>query len=405
LKKSLFLELGNCSSASSVATGKENAGDRYAAAPRTETPPVPAQSTPPRSGTPQRPAPAPTPGSPAPAPKSSRPAEAARLLAVVSLLPAPIAPIPLQLLSHRAVLGEALPLALDGARDLFEVTADDLLVLRAGATAPGHDAVDVPAGLLSDLSTALFEVCPEGATEEAISLSRTLVPLLRHVVQRRHELKPELAARLLGVLGNAVGLLGDPREQQDHLEAALELFEAAYGREHKLVASTLINLGLACSANGQDARARSLLESALSLSKKLYGSSSSQVAMTLTNLASVLPSDTPHRVEILKRALTIEERAWGREDPRVAVTLVNLANAFGDEGDHERKAELLFRALAIEEKVYGPDHHVPAITLFNLSVALKAMGRIVEAKEKRERARRSFARYFPKNHPYIAMCR
>jgi tetratricopeptide (TPR) repeat protein len=189
------------------------------------------------------------------------------------------------------------------------------------------------------------------------------------------------------------------------LDRALRIFEAAYGPDHPLVASTLVNLGNARRGLGECALAVEVYDRALRIFEAAYGPDQPQVAATLGNLgvAHQALGDPALAVELHDRALRIFEAAYGPDHPLVARTLVNLGIARQDLDEYALAVELHDRALRIFEAAYGPDHPLVAITLDNLGSTRRNLDEYALAVELYDRALRIFEATYGPDHPQVAI--
>jgi tetratricopeptide (TPR) repeat protein len=88
---------------------------------------------------------------------------------------------------------------------------------------------------------------------------------------KTQELATEHGAYLLNEPGGTIDDLGEPRKAIEYYEQALDIDEAAFGKEHPNVARELNNLGSTYFEQGQRDRAKPYFERAYAIFKKFFG--------------------------------------------------------------------------------------------------------------------------------------
>jgi hypothetical protein len=237
------------------------------------------------------------------------------------------------------------------------------------------------------------------AKEQKILLERAL-----KIQEAYYGKEHVVVARTLVNLGNAYGDLGNVREKKILLKRALKIQEAHYGKEHVVVASTLNDLANAYGDLGNDREKKILLERALNIKEAHFGKEHVEIARTLGNLGNAYGAlgDTKEQKVLLERALKIFEETYGKEHVVVARTLGNLGCVYGYLGDVNEKKILLERALKIEEAYYGKEHVEVAMTVSNLANAYGDLGDLYVQKEMLERSLKVFEAYYGKEHVEVA---
>jgi CHAT domain-containing protein/tetratricopeptide (TPR) repeat protein len=143
------------------------------------------------------------------------------------------------------------------------------------------------------------------------------------------------------------------------LERALTIQEAAHGKDHPDVASTLTLLAHAYSAQGLYVRAEPLFEHALAIQEATFGKDHPSISITL-KLHALLYMDQElyARAEpLFERALAIQEAALGQGHPDVATTLNNLALIHVNQGRLAKAPSFLAQALSASEAYLRNEVH------------------------------------------------
>ncbi len=187
-------------------------------------------------------------------------------------------------------------------------------------------------------------------------------------------------------------------------EHALAIQEAALGRNHPDVATSLHELGRLYSTQGLYSRAEPLYQRALAIREAALGKNHPDVASTLNNLA-VLYADQgvyERARPFYERALAIWESSLGRNHPHVAMLLNNLARLYQGQGLYGRAEPLYQRALAIKEASSGKSHPSFAQTLNNLAILYTEQGLYGRAEPLYQRALAILEVALGKHHPNIS---
>ena len=195
-------------------------------------------------------------------------------------------------------------------------------------------------------------------------------------------------------------------EAEPLMRRALEIDEAAFGKQHPTVAIGLNNLAQVLQATNRIEEAEPLMRRALEIDKAAFGEQDPTVAIGLNNLAQVLQAT--NRIEeaepLMRRALEIGKAAFGEQHPSVAICLNNLAALLRDTNRIEEAEPLMRRALEIDEATLGEQHPSVARDLNNLATLLQATNRIEEAEPLMRRALEIDEAAFGEQHPSVAIC-
>jgi len=214
---------------------------------------------------------------------------------------------------------------------------------------------------------------------------------------------PNVAA-IVNNLGNVLHDLGDLAGARQCLERALAIDEATYGKDHPGVATDVNNLGLVLHDLGDLPGARQYFERALAIGEATYGKDHPNVAIRVNNLGNVLHDlgDLAGARQCFERALAIDEATYGKDHPDVAIDVNNLGSVLHDLGDPAGARQCFERALAIDEATYGKDHPDVATIVNNLGSVLRDLGDLAGARQYFERALAIDEATYGKDHPRVA---
>jgi len=138
---------------------------------------------------------------------------------------------------------------------------------------------------------------------------------------------------------------------------ALELREAALGRNHEDLIPLLLNLGELYKATEKLSDAHSSFERALQISEKAFGADDLRVARILDRLAYVTYAQRDERKaeSLFARSLAIKEKAVGLESPDLAQTAFALGELYRFRRDYAKAGPLYQRVIRIREKLGQKD--------------------------------------------------
>ena len=215
---------------------------------------------------------------------------------------------------------------------------------------------------------------------------------------------PTVAIRLNN-LANLLHAASRLREAEPLMRRALEIDVAAFGLQHPTAANRLNNLAQMLKNANRIEEAEPLMRRALEIDVAAFGEQHLTVARDLNNLASLL-QDT-NRVEeaepLIRRALEIDVAAFGEQHPTVAIDLNNLATLLKDTNRFEEAEPPMRRALEIAEVAFGELHPTVATYLNNLAMLLQNTNRIEEAEPLMRRALEIDEAAFGEQHPSVAI--
>ncbi len=235
-----------------------------------------------------------------------------------------------------------------------------------------------------------------GDGKERIRQRLRIAAILKELVRlegSEDQLRPALAeataiadAGLIAWASNDLAaLLHDTQgigEAEPILRRALDISEAAYGRQHPILSPLLNKLAFLLHDANRNEEAEALLRRALEVDEVSFGNEHSNMAIVLNNLAIFL--HRTNRIEeaesLLRRALAINESAFGAQHRTMAPILSNLARLHRDTNRMEEAEQLARRALEIDEAAFGTQHPIVAADLINLSILLHGTKREEDAK-------------------------
>ncbi|WP_257453719.1 CHAT domain-containing tetratricopeptide repeat protein [Archangium lipolyticum] len=185
---------------------------------------------------------------------------------------------------------------------------------------------------------------------------------------------------------------------------ALSIREAALGKNHPDVASSLDTLANLYADLGYYDRAAPLHERALAIREAALGKDHPDVAASLNNLARLYQFQGRYgrAVPLHERALAIREAALGKDHPDVASSLNGLATLHQIQGRYSQAEALYTRALAIQETVLGEKHLLVAYSLSNLAFLYQEKGLYARAETLYVRALAVYEAALGENHPKVA---
>ncbi|HEY9793043.1 MAG TPA: tetratricopeptide repeat protein, partial [Candidatus Obscuribacterales bacterium] len=153
------------------------------------------------------------------------------------------------------------------------------------------------------------------------------------------------------VLGKCFILRGDYVGAEPLYRRALEIYERAYGQEHKDVGLSLVGLAKCNMQCGKYTEAQLLYTRVISIYEKVYSKDHEEVGNVLENLSQCYVNQRDHAraIPLYDRVIEIFTKAHGPTHEFVASAMFAQARCY-DERNEDKKAEPLFhRALEIYE--------------------------------------------------------
>jgi len=197
---------------------------------------------------------------------------------------------------------------------------------------------------------------------------------------------PELA-EAAELTARAVKLSGEGKYQEalPLAQRALELREKNLGREHPLVAASLMNLATLDGNVRNLDEARGLARRALSIYEKL-GDQYVQQQIRALDLVARLEPFAPKAIELHERNLALEEKSYGPDSPQVSSTLFLLAHLNDLLGNDEKAEKLFARFIEIREKTKAGAEEDVAVAELRIGCLLRKSKKVEEAREYEARA-------------------
>ena len=255
---------------------------------------------------------------------------------------------------------------------------------------------------------------PEQRIAQRLRIAMVLMDLARWEEceeQQRHALadatalaNAKLAAEASKELATLLHATHRTAEAELLMRRALELYEAAFGKQHPNVAACLNALALLLQYTDRLGEAESAVRRALEIDKAAFGDRHPFVARDLSTLAALLRGNNRlmEAEPLMRHALEIYETAFGKQHANTAVCLNNLAILLQDTNRFGEAEALMRRALEIDEAVFGDQHPTVAIDLNNLAALLHETCRTAEAEPLMWRALGILETAFGKQHPNVA---
>jgi len=289
----------------------------------------------------------------------------------------------------------------DDVGQTLRVTA--LMLLLGGAVAAAQNVPDRSDARLAEAQEALkegTEFAKAGQYAEAISRKKHALDLLEAALGKDHP----AVNTVLNNLANLYQRQGLYDQAEPLYSRTLASREAALGENHPLVANSLNNLAALYREQGLFDQAEPLYERALAIFEATLGPNHHDVAAPLNNLGNLfLAQGRYDRAEPLyARALAILEATLGPNHPDVATSLNNLAVLYDKRGSYQRSESLYARALAIREATLDPNHPDVAASLSNLGSLFFEQGLYDRAAPLYARALAIRETTLGPNHPDVA---
>lgn len=285
-----------------------------------------------------------------------------------------------------------------------------------------------PEGSLGRLALAIT-LEGSGRYPEAETTYKQAVQL----IQKHHGTRSDLVAVANNHLGLLYIKLGRIREADPVIRRAARLADRIQPLDGPLQVTSLDSLAMLAFEEGKYTEAERSWQRALKTAESV-GSDFLPGVLTHLGEMYVYLHELDHAMPLLKRSLSLRKAMLGPSHPDVGIALADLAYAytkqgeyvkagpmfetadallgplagsdalpyaavlhyratyFGVQGTWDEAEKCLARAIKIRQQILG-DHPLVASTRLNHAIALKKMGRKVEAKKEIEMARRSMAEY------------
>jgi len=218
--------------------------------------------------------------------------------------------------------------------------------------------------------------------------------------------QPLVQAQLHDAIGQTYEALGLYHDAEQHLLAALEIYQAHYGTERAEphVMEAMCQLSTLMDSLGRRAEAEALARDVLGMSRAL--NDQPHVAKTLEKLATVLTNQ--RRFEEadarFREALPLIEEHFGADDELMITALNNLSVLRFKQGRHADAEELARRVLAWRREHFGEVHSKVVAPLSNLGYDLALQGKHEEAEARFREALAVAQAVYGDEHPTVAKC-
>ena len=165
------------------------------------------------------------------------------------------------------------------------------------------------------------------------------------------------------------------------LERAVQLAEAAVGKQHHLTSASLIDLANVYQQRGRLTEAEAIQRRAIDVFNQTVGPRHPDTGLALNNLGNTLADQGRYEdaAQTYAKALKIREDALGPKHPDVGQTLNNMSGMWMIMGEYEQADRDLKRSLEIRRAAVGDEHPAVARTLSNLGEIASAAGRVDDA--------------------------
>lgn len=257
---------------------------------------------------------------------------------------------------------------------------------------------------------------------------------------------PEVQARMLDVLGDVYGRIGETAKSVELLERAVALNRQVTGAKSAATAKSLHFLGGELLRGGRYAEGEAALAESLAIRQRLFGAHSEQALSSLSDLADVWyhqdrleeaerasrdvldfarsdPSTAKTEIaenlttfgHILRRSgkmneaeaafrerLEIYRQALGDRSPQAARAMSDLAHVIADMGDREGARVLLLDAIGIWKQRYPEGHVQTARLLVNVAVGYLHERRYAEAEARLLESAAIHEKLLEPNHPELS---
>lgn len=233
--------------------------------------------------------------------------------------------------------------------------------------------------------------------------------LLLEALETQEKRLPDGAADIIETLGRLATtekLMGRYDDSFGRLERIRAIRERTLGKAHPRYGTALYNLGVHMLARGEANKAIHYFEQALDVLQAALGKNHVMVATTLSSLGSLLATIDGRSEEgkkMLERALEIETRTVGADDPLVAAALQALGDLATRQSHYDKARTLLERALAIRQRSLPENHPKIGESLAALAGLMWDQGKYAESRAYYDRTRAIYQKAYGRDHPFYAV--
>ncbi len=184
----------------------------------------------------------------------------------------------------------------------------------------------------------------------------------------------------LGLTYFAMGRAGDAVQ---HLQRAINVYQAALGADHLEVGTASANLGMAYNSQVRYAEAEKALRRGLAIYEKALGPHHANVAFALDQLARAYVGNSRFKeaVPVLERWAAIVEKTAGSRHPDYGSALYRVGEAYREAARYEDAEKINLRALALFESLQGDHRTDIGIGYNNLGMVRWSRGNLQAAED------------------------
>jgi len=185
----------------------------------------------------------------------------------------------------------------------------------------------------------------------------------------------------LNDLGHLYKLRDSFTQSEELLREAVERASRVLGPDHKRTIECKINLASVYQRYEHYEDAKRVLAETTESCLRTFGELERTTHVSMNNLASALKEcgDLAGAIGMRRRFLELSRRAFGDENTGTLMAINNLAKDILDSGDPAGAYPLLDEAVQLRRRLLGPEHRSTLNSECNLGACLAAMGRKQEA--------------------------
>ncbi len=210
--------------------------------------------------------------------------------------------------------------------------------------------------------------------------------LVKNAIQHAESGKPDplLSAQLTYSIASIESRMGDTVAARKHLQAAIQLYELAYGADHPETANRLSEFANMLASEGNHTDALACLQRAYKIHQRTAGPHSNEAVMDLQCIAQTLhdQGDLEKAAEQYEKVLRFKEKQVGVNPREYATLLLRAADLYMTMDQLPRAYELLHQSVSMLERY--PEQLAEAAD--RLAHVYDASGRAADAEKARKRA-------------------
>ncbi|MBW3543009.1 MAG: serine/threonine-protein kinase [Planctomycetes bacterium] len=240
---------------------------------------------------------------------------------------------------------------------------------------------------------------PEFAQGQALSM-RSILDFAAGRVEHNFANQPATEAAVRNAIGHAYITLGDYKNAESQLTAALAQRRRLLGDEHQDTLATLNNLSLSLSGQGRFAEGQKLQEQVVASLREQHGDEDLKTLNAINNLAA-----THYQQGQLDEAQRLQEKSletlrnnFGPRHVDTIRTLTNLAATLHGQRLYDEAQKLMVEAFESRRGILADTHPLTLTIASNMVQNLNKLGRFAEAERLGEQAYRHLNRLLGANH-------